>query len=231
MNNLNLFMNKKINQKCIAALAFGLGFLQLFTSAAADPLVQFPTGNAAWTVDITYPNDQVPTATGRNSQRPKRIEVTQSDKARRTRITLLDGQTMEEWTIPNMFVVFKEYPNGGVFPVENNNVEFQIENSSMPRDISAFSWVTPASLQEKTPVSFRGQMCYHYAGTSKPLSHGGSTDLKREAWIDSKSLLPIALKTESTVCVFTFLPLSTPVEMPPKFQKEVAYYKHVMGLP
>jgi hypothetical protein len=56
--------------------------------------------------------------------------------------------------------------------------------------------------------------------------------VKREAWIDSTTLLPVALNTGDSFCVFTYLPPPTgPLNVPDNFQKAIANYKHVMGYP
>ena len=220
-----------MNRTYVAALI--VGCLIVTGIASADPLVQFPTGNAAWTVDITYPrsNDAAtpPPLPGRTNagatpsaiadRKPKRIEIAQFNNQKRIRITWTDGRTTEQWTIPNLPVVFKEYPNGIVFPVGNGDMERKFDDINMPVTPSAFSWITPAFLKEKDPVSYQGQLCYHYVSTW-------------QAWIDSKTLLPVGLNTETARCVFTFQqPPVAPLEMPLKIQQGIANYKHVMGFP
>ena len=80
-------------------------------------------------------------------------------------------------------------------------------------------------------------MCYHYLGSAvQPLSGlGGKTPIKekREAWIDSKTLLPVAVDTGASLAVFTFAakPPVGPLVPPPNFKKEIDYYKGVMGYP
>jgi hypothetical protein len=225
----------------------------LFTGiASADPLVLFPTGNAAWTVDITYPRSTDAAATPTPmparanagatppaaDRKPKRIEIAQFNSEKKIRITWTDGQTTDQWSIPNLPVVFKEYPNGIVFPVGNGSMERKYDDFNMPATPSAFSWVTPACLKEKDPVSYQGEMCFHYVGTvstpTTPLGHSiqqsASIALKREAWIDSKTSLPVRLDTDSSICIFTFQqPPARPLDMPVKFQQGIANYKHVMG--
>lgn len=220
----------------------------LFTGiASADPLVQFPEGNAAWTVDITYPKSSAaPTPEprdGANTAAPrkvKRVEIAQFADQKKLRITWTDDSTTEQWTIPNLPVVFKEYPNGVVFPVGTGSMEHKYGESSMPANASAFGWVTPACLKEKDPVKYQAQLCYHYVGTANlpatPRGHSledvGPEAVKREAWIDSKTLLPVGLDTETSHCIFTFhQPPTGPLDMPLKFKQGIANYKHIMGFP
>jgi len=223
-------------------LAAWIACCTLFTGIAfADPAVQLPTGDAAWSVAITYAPTPPPDPAKKAPpvlKKAQKIEVTQVGDVRRVRVTWTDGQSTEEWSVPNLPVVFKEYPNGSVASIQKGGLEVKFDNFNMPYDISAFSWLTPATLQSQTPVSYQGKQCLHYAGgASLPdvgrQSGGTSTRFKREAWIDSKTLLPVALTTETSLCIFTFQdnPPVGPLDPPPKFKQEIAYYKRVMGFP
>lgn len=146
---------------------------------------------------------------------------------RRVRITSVDGQTRERWTVPNLPVIFKEYPGGTVGAAENAGKEAVTDSFNVPVDNAAFDWVTPACLKENVPVAYRGQQCYHYEGIATGVTQQSE---KRDAWIDIKTLYPVALETPSALCVFTFLaPPTAPLQMSQKFKEEVDYYKHVMG--
>ena len=226
-------------------LAAGLAICTAASSTVAVPPVQFPDADAAWTIDITESHaSPAPTPTPPGQKAPgtkkaRKIEVSQVGGVRRTRFTWTDGQTMEEWIIPGIAKVFKEYPNGAVFPIANNEMEVKIETFDYPSDGSGFDWIKPACLQEKDPVTVQGKSCYHYAATvvepGAAERQGSATarkSVKREAWIDSQTLLPVVLDTGTSRCVFTFLsPPTGPLEIPPKFKQEITYYKHVMGLP
>ncbi|MDD5263162.1 MAG: hypothetical protein PHD76_15065 [Methylacidiphilales bacterium] len=244
-------------------LLLALGLFSFFnTSAHADPLVKFPEGNAAWIVEITYPSSQnntqdpgaaQPPQTPASIRKPQKIEVSQSENVRRIRITWTKGPVTEQWTIPNLPVVFKEYPSGDVFPLQNNSNEALNDKFDMPGDLPAFAWITPALLKEKDPVSYKSHLCYHYVGSlSRPVPQSGRPGPaqgsngkpalpppppptlveNREAWIEIKTLFPVVLNTGSSLCTFTLLPAPDgPLDMPENFKKEIAYYKHVMGYP
>ena len=222
----------------------------LFAGIASAQLVQFPKGDAAWTVNITYPQSSAPTptpqpagggnakATPQASPKMKKIDIAQFGGQKRIFITWTDGHTSQEWTIPDLPVVFKDYPNGRVFPVGNGSMEHRYDDANMPANPSAFSWITPECLKQKDPVNFQGQMCYHYEGTSsaqiaQPRGNKGagiSIVKPEQAWIDSKTLLPVGLYTETSLCMFTFQPPPAgPLGMPQKFQEAISSYKHVMG--
>ncbi len=201
--------------------------------------MKFPEGNAAWTVDITYPktsqdNTLAPAASGQkpaDTRKAQRIEVTQADNIRRIRTIWNIGAPTEEWTIPNQPVIFKEYRNGIVFSIPKGGVEAVSDNFNMPNDLSSFDWVTPATRKEKEPVNYQGKPCFHYQGTVRTPWPKAPLE-KREAWIDSTTLFPLSFETERIHCVFTLSrPPDGPLVVPEKFKKEIADYKHVMGYP
>ena len=81
-----------MNMGCFAALISGCF---LFTAiASADSLVKFPAGDAAWTVNITYPKSRAAAAPPKSqggtnapaSRKAKKIEITQVDNIKRVRI-------------------------------------------------------------------------------------------------------------------------------------------------
>lgn len=235
----------KIRKTPIAAL---LGGCLLFPClASADPSVQFPAGNAAWMVEITAlhaapatpPPVSPPSDPVDSLKRPRKIVVTKVDNVQRINITWSTGAPTEKWSIANAPVVFKEYSNGVVFAISSLDIEALGDNITMPYDASAFSWVTPATLKEKQPINFQNAQCYHYVGSiaipqaSFPgYAAPAAVREKREAWIDSKTLLPVALATETSRCVFTFLPPPVdPLVIPEKFKTEIARYKLNMGIP
>jgi hypothetical protein len=204
-----------MNKASIVGLASGV-FLFFNIAAVASPSVQFPTGNAAWTVDITqhYPSIG-------SKRKPQKVDVTQVDNVKKISITWTDGQTTEEWSLPNLPVLFKEYPNGGVFSVSTASDEVKEDRANIPSDAPDFSWISPQSLQEKDPISYQGKSCFHYKKSTK------------EAWIDETTLLPVAIENGNTLCVFTFQdkPPLGPLVPSQKVADEIKYYKHIMGFP
>jgi len=235
-----------MNKTRLAALVSGCVLFSNF--ASAGPLLQFPSGNAAWTVTLTYPDAKAtvapsPQSGGKPAPHPpvvkkaQKVEVTQVDSFKRIRIIWTDKQITERWTVPNLPVVFEEYSNGAVFPLQASQMEMKMDDLNMPHDASAFAWITPSSLQSLTPVSYKGRECFYYRGAaSSPSSIMPSTPRAqtiREAWIDSKTLLPVALNTGVSFCVFTFqdTPAAGSLVPPQKFLDQISYYKRVMGVP
>jgi hypothetical protein len=240
MNNLSLFMNRVVKRISLAALA---GVCDLIAGNAAGQLVQFPTGNAAWTVDITYRNaaasaTPTPTPGGETAgdlsrKKATKLQVVQANNLRLIQVTWTAGPKTELWTIPKLPAIFKEYPNGVVFALDEGGIPARTMMSRIPNDVSAFDWISPDCLQEKDPISFEGKLCYHYKGTvNLPSMDTKKSSSSQEAWIDSKTLLPVALNTDATFCKFTFQDPPAGRLVPPKnFQVEITDYAESWGYP
>jgi hypothetical protein len=219
-------------------LAGLLAILLLSRAEAADDLVRFPSGNAAWTADISHhgpaavianPESYVP-------RKAKKVEVMQVNGAKRIVITWSDGKVSERWAVANLPVVFEQDPRDPkvVIPVQTGSLGNKITEFEIPYDASAFAWVRPQLLEKADPVKYRNKDCFHYVGTIVyPASPGDDPPpIKAEAWIDSKTLLPVALDSETTLSVFTFQnPPTAPLEIPAVFRQRIARYKAAAGIP
>ena len=200
----------------------------------AQNLVAFPQGDAGWKVEISpqaSANTAPPVAAPAH---PVHVEVTQLNKVKRIEITWSDGKKTEKWVIPGLPVVFNEDPRDGtVRPRQYGGPAEAADNAAFTYDSFAFTWITPQCLQEKDPISYKGKQCFHYLGSITVTFPVKRAPMKREAWIDASTLLPVALNTDDMQSVFTFQdpPPTGTLTPPPAFQKEITYYKIVMGYP
>jgi hypothetical protein len=216
-------------------LPAGLVLISLCSHLVANDSISFPKGPAAWNIKITdSPNRKTPSnATARLSE----IDVTQSDEFRHSRITYADNQAKEFWSIVGSNLFLTEYPNGVVALNPTSRFFF------VPFAPSSFDWIQPGCLQEKGPVEYQEKKCFHYKGpmgwspttgaSGMPTSAGGSVTLTTgEAWVDSKTLLPVAFDDGQILAVFTFhAPPTTPLVPPAKFLGLYEKYKIVNGIP
>ena len=217
----------------ICSLFLAVGLLPSFSlSVSANSLVEFPSGDAAWTVNFSpsAANAESGAASTKQQKQPSKIEVTQINKVRRIQITWNDGTTTEQWALPPLPVNFEEDPRNG--SIDPNLVDSPSEGYIkfvLPCDASAFHWVTPSARQEKDPIGYQGIQCFHYLGHDSPAP--GAKPQSRETWIDSNTLRPVALDTGTSLAVFTFAPKAPigPLVIPAKFKKAIDYYKLVTG--
>ena len=205
-----------MNKRRIVTLFLGI-FLGFDLAAFGDGLIKFPTGPAVWTIDVT-PSSQQPSATTTKEYVTK-IEITQDDKEQRSLVTWSSGRTKESWYVPTMNLIVTENKDGRPFLVSNSG--YAGEAFAIPFTAAAFQWLQPQFLQEKDPVSYHGKQCFHYKGSAVPVPAGKvpSPLTRREAWIDSETLFPVALDAGTTLCTYTFSNKPPPpLVMPAKFQ-------------
>ncbi len=196
--------------------------------AHGNNLVAFPVGDATWTVSSKASGS----ATPRGAPNPyvQTAEVTQIKDVKRIIFNWSDGKTTEKWTIPRLPVEFEQDPRDGrVNTFQNGSLHENLSKFFMTYDSFAFDWVTEATLKEKTPITYQGKQCYHFVSSATAMDSGIA--YKREAWVDSTTLLPVAFDNGVSLSTYTFdpKPPAGPLDFPPPFKVAVHYYKSVMG--
>jgi hypothetical protein len=184
-----------------------------FGNALANPLVQFPSGPATWTVDVSVS----PSAGALSTQvatEVVKVDVSQSERICRNEVTFKSGINRVTWSVTGTNLLLTQDPKGTAFltPVT--------QFFNVPYTPSTFDWVSASYLQEKTPVDYGGRACFHYKGPAG------------EAWIESKTLLPVALDNGVRVASFSFgPPPASPVVLPAKFKQILDNYAIMTGMP
>ncbi len=113
--------------------------------------------------------------------------------------------------------------------------------SSQPFYSKAFygtDWIKPEFYKGK--VSLKGTECYYFQGPAPrasspapgnefqpaPPSAGGSGTTASEAWLDSKTLLPVGVRINGVLFEYSFEPApAAPLTLPPACQEAVDLYK------
>ena len=226
----------------LGALVLGF-FLLANGQVSADPLVQFPTGDAAWTVDLTYrdPKDPSkpadPAVTGLQI---KKIDATQVGDYRRSVYTWSNGGITESWKLikANVYAV-ENIHNGSIYVIpmyDNHNAEEMVVNI----DEATFDWVDADYFKDAS--NYNGKPSLHYQGMISP---GSSVVTENEqsvlipkakvlyqAWIDKKTLLPLAFDDSSRLAVITFqAPPTAPLVPPQRFEDRIKRYFLAVTLP
>jgi hypothetical protein len=197
---------------------------------AGNP-VQFPTGNAQWTIDVTYKaSPPAPGATPKPttaSGRVKKIEVTQSDTIERTVVTLDTGKKSENWFhIPTQILITTNTPSGGPVCFSSRESEM-IKSFATGFEPADFQWLNKEHFVAF--ISYKGQSCLHYRVDIEPTSpdrrEAGGIFGIYEAWVDKDTHLPIALSKASVTGIYTFAKSAPePLTMPPAIASALAFF-------
>jgi len=228
--------------KSAFTLTLGL-FLSLCLTTRADELVKLPTGPASWMIDVSEVAPPVPDKKNRTAEnsastnKPSeplsgpigQIEVTQDNEKAHYVTKYVHGTTEDSWCFPKLKIAMLQDPGGTVFFAGPEGINF---------GPGAFDWLKPSFLKEKKPVPYLGKQCWHYSGYEEvfnpyPPPKGSIIRVKHQAWIDSKTLLPVALlnhDTELGVYTFSDQPPQGALTLPPKYTRILAYRKRAMGL-
>lgn len=209
----------------------------------ANDFVNFPAGNMAFTIDISYPKPTTGTSTLSTTEdvsknapaKLTKIVCTQYDEIQRLQLTNAEGKTWERWTLPSLSVYFEEDTRNGkvaTMPRGGLAASYAVH---IP-DISSFDWINADAAQNRTEVTYLGKKCFHYSGTAT-IEHPGSLSnpsykVNQEAWIERETLVPVALDTGMQLDIFTFQKApENPLVVPKKFQDKLTYYKTILGVP
>jgi hypothetical protein len=225
-----------MNKEALTGLVCGVLLTLPFTPAAAQDLVKFPTGPAAWTVTVV-PSPSASASTNKliyeRAAQVTGMSVTQDTEKRRATVTWSDGKTTERWEIFSFNLLFTEDSAGQVFWVDAGGKVSWI--AAIPFVPSTFSWLRQGLLQEKDPIAYHDMKCFHYKGTVRAsiLSGDGldTGSVTAEAWIDSLTGLPVALDNGATLGTFKFQKTPPPpLTLPPKYELAYTKFKFSRGI-
>jgi hypothetical protein len=202
--------------------------ISLNSSAFADPLVALPASSIACSVDLTAsasPSGAPPAPTGRI----KHIEITRDGDLQRDIVTWSDGSSSETWRIFDVRLLVADNKASA------NSVNVYALDSSQaagftPRilalNLRSFSWISPGRLVGKENKD--GKEVFRYrAPVLVPgfLPRDPPRQVIYQAWIDAKTLIPVALDDSDDTYKLAFsAPPTEPLILPERFKKIVDYY-------
>jgi hypothetical protein len=195
--------------------------------AGAQELIRFPSGPASWTVECQRKGGQSVTGPVDNGPIVQKIEISQTDTARRSILHWSTGKKQELWSLPKMNILVAEDPLGKAFVTKN---ALMFGDPFSPAD---FGWITRDSRVGDEPVKMGGVECYHYKGMIVLPSHPSENrpiTIPCEAWVNAETSLPVALLKGDILGKFTFGAPPESLEMPEKFLKRLNYHKMTMGM-
>lgn len=198
-------------------------------AARGEPApVKFPTGDAAWTVEVSYPSAKPPENT---APQIKKVEIVRKAGIRRNHLTWSNGDTSETWVLDSLGVQVLEDPkNHGTYVISKHDAT-ETFLVSINFDGTLFEWITHET--SKGGEDYGGKKCVRYEAMIAPKqlpSQGGSKNtlppVLHKAWIDEETSLPVALDDGASLNKFTFLPVPTePLAMPEKLSAQLKQYE------
>lgn len=153
----------------------------------------FPSGDAAWTVEIERSASPVGQKE-RTAPYAVKYDIQRKGNVRLDRITFSNGQVVERWWTLGAapFVLEKAWNGNEYFYSPNENTRATAFDGSM------FRW-----LQGKEPLGeekWKGKACLIFAGEVQE-EHGTTT---RKAWIDKETGRVCGMQAAALTYVFTF---------------------------
>lgn len=222
-------------------------FILCSLATAQAESVLFPSGLAAWRVDITYPElkQSTPPQTIADATaphpivKPKTLEITRSDSIRRTVITWTDGSISQRWRIEKVGITATEIPHHvGIYVIPDADTMTSASLKTISSE-SDFKWTQYATLKSPDPVTYAKKKCLFYEAKVErtefepmPMASNPNqapTDPPRitcKLWVDFETHYPVALDNGIALYTFTFLPTpASPLVMPDKFKNELDQYQ------
>lgn len=193
-------------------IVLGLDVASANAPAEISHSVDFPKGDAAWSVKFERISSKKTSSRARSNTRIAKTEIVRMGDLRRDTVILSDGTQAEYWWTQEPPFVFQEEANKRV------SIKKPGAMGDQRLDASIFEWV-----DEKTFVkmeSYKGRKCRFYK-MEVPLIDDEKQTFR--AWIDEETLRPLAWSNGDIVAVFSFhtsLP-SEPLILPAEFQKEI----------
>ncbi len=207
-------MNKIL--KSLLILSLSLHITPLKGEEEIVHSVNFPEGNAAWSV--AFENTAANTTKSPAGSTPaireiKKLDAVRTGNLRRDTVFWNKGGNTEYWilTTPSL-AIFETEPNGPIRSMKGSYLGFrQLDNST-------FSWVSKGTYKGMKP--FKGEKCRFYE-TQIEIAEGENQTVY--AWINDATLKPMAWSNGQLTATFSFdLPLpKEPLVLPARFTAEL----------
>ncbi|HSI85765.1 MAG: hypothetical protein ACAI35_22340 [Candidatus Methylacidiphilales bacterium] len=213
------------------------------TNQTAPPsVVGVVPENGRWTMKVIAEDSAASSApAGYPTEAARQIVVTElkySKTGGTWRVqTQMQGKDVEYWRVGPLLI---EPVAGSRLPLVLPSISSTSSQPCYSRGFYGLSWIKPDRFKEKT--SFKGTECYHYKGgipkkatastaaaspSSSPAEAAAeAATIPPEAWIDVKTLLPVAARFNGTLLEYTFDSApNSPLTLPPAYQEAWNLYQ------
>lgn len=210
-------------------LALTLVSLVMISRADAQEIshkVNFPSGDAAWSVSFDTNDDSGQSSAPKPKQaahQMSKLDIVRMGDLRHDILTWSDGGTTDYWWEPKLEVVLSlNTGDSRIHAAKAGNMD------DSRFDDSTFNWVSASTF--KGLKSFRGTSCRTYGMDVTTLL---GEVIHYRAWIDNKTGRPLAYTNGGMIDVFSFdQPMPTPpLILPPNFQATLAQVRAFMVPP
>jgi len=212
-----------MNKLTLAALAGAVLLASLLPASAAK--LNFPKGDAAWTVDIEQlgigMGDPAIAAEAGKVWATK-VDIVRTGDARRDLVTWSNGKTTEAWWYSGPPKIYMS-----VGPIKGRTTYITPDETTVSKllDNSFFKWVAQATLVKSGKVD--GTDCQVYAATVTR----DQVAEKLTVWVDKETRRPVRLVIDNTQYSFTFgEPPTSQLQLPQKLVDKVKRVKAVAGM-
>ncbi len=229
-------MNNLLSLPAILAALLAPSILWAQTPALPDPpLVNFPNGDAAWTMEMTSRArtiaDLGATTEPSPSAKQSKIEVIRTGNLARYRITSPNKQITEYWLTEN-YGFFEDAASHTIHIDRNRSAGVRFDR----QDGSRFGWIKPYHLVG--PENYLGKPCLHYNSEMVPDKQAGPAAASPQApgnlqaWIDKTTLLPVAYDDGQALYVYTFqAPPAAPLTLPDRCKQKLSNFEKALAMP
>ncbi len=215
-----------MNKTLLSTLLFSALVAGFAPAQTVPPLVKFPSGDAAWSVELAAKTSPSPDVTNppKEDRRLQSVRIDRFNNLRRDQTTWTDGSRTETWSTvtPRLLIYLDARINEIVTATPGDELDIY------RFDESAFDWIQPANRVDRE--SLGNTRCAVYEGLA--YAGSGRQGRKFRVWIDEETLLPRQLETEGTKYAFTFHEKAdVPLVMTEAFQTKLNRYRNALASP
>jgi hypothetical protein len=238
ISNLNLFMNKSSRLLILSWITFSSPLLQ------ADPALVIPPGNLSCSVVVTnHAGAPVPLLPSSAPVPPRKPGLRPSMTAatiervgglQHTIFSWSNGSNSEMWILLDKDLALLEDASGqgkSIFELPRGSAVRKVLSPPMlDLDAESLAWINSQNLTGK--AAYKGKSSLHYQATQALYNFIPPRQVLYQAWIDPKTLLPLAMDDGDNLYELTFAaPPSEPLVLPDRFKKNLQEYYNANAVP
>ena len=200
----------------------------------ADSLVNLPTGTMSCTVTATAHFNEAPADAPPGQPPPKvriaetAVQVDRTGNLQRSVATWNDGNTVESWMHLDSGMTQVERFRGQTILDLPKNSGARVGIPLLDFTPESVAWISPHTRTAKVPIDFNGKPAMHYQTVVEIPQEGSLPPIRLtyQAWIDPKTLVPLAYDDGDYLYLLTFAKTAPtePLVLPDRFKRDLQGY-------